>query len=91
MKSLMLAVTIAGALLTPAVAAADRPGRDGRYDAKAIVARIDRTLERQRLASRPVEVEYSTPSLARTPADQEVDARIRRMGELIRRAEREAR
>lgn len=80
---------VAGMLIATAVtpAAADwRSGDRGHRfsSARAARARVEQQLAQQQ-ASRPLEVEYSTPYLPYVEGDRGVDHQIRRLGDLIRR------
>lgn len=87
----MVAVaTVLAALAGAAGVAVADPDRNSRFDPRVARLRIEDRLARQGATS-GVQVEYSTPYLPASVEDRSVDARIRRLGELIRQREQEER
>lgn len=83
-------LAVAGLAMGLAGAAAADSERSSRFDPRVARLRIEDRLARQG-AMPGVQVEYSTPYLPPSVEDRTVDARIRRLGELIRQREQEER
>jgi hypothetical protein len=89
MRVWLIALAVVAGLAATAEAEHPRWGAPDRFDPRVARFRVERELARQPIWSQPIEI--VTPYLPRTEGDRDLDYRIRRLGELIRRQEPDGR